>query len=173
MDRDFDVGGIARIEGIRIERRQGTRRSGARRHRVRVLGKRSEKIFHVFMKQRVVPNRTVKVGKLVPRGQFTVDQQVGDFKEAAVLRKRFDGNTSKAQFAFLFIDEADRTHTRARVRITGVKGDGASNSAKLADIDADLAVSAHHDGQLNLLVADSKGGLVGIVGHVGHVGHLQ
>ena len=156
VGRDLDLLGVARVEGVRVERRQRAHHRRARRHRMRVLGQRVEHHLEVFVEHRVPADRLLEGVELRLRRQLPVGQQVGHLHEARVLGELLDRDAAVAQDALLAVDEGDRALARARVRVAGVEGDVAGLRAELGDVDALFALAAFDHVELERLAADAK-----------------
>ena len=89
--------------------------------------------------------------KLCGAGQFSVDEQVGDFDEVRLRRELLDGIAPVAQDALLTIQVGDRAGASARVGVTGVERDRPRLRPELRDVDANLVFGTHHHRQFHRL----------------------
>ncbi len=82
----------------------------------------------------MMPNRFGERTQLSFGRQFSVDQQVRNFKEVRLLGQRFDGNATVFKNTFVAINERDCAFGRAGVAIAGIIGDQTGLGTQFGDI---------------------------------------
>ena len=107
LDGNFNLFRIVRIERILIESRHRADNAGQNRHRVGVTRKSVVEQTQVFMKHRVATDGISKIRELSLSWQFTINQEIGDFDEIAILGEFFDRVTTITQNAFFAVKERD------------------------------------------------------------------
>jgi len=145
VDRDFNLPRVAGVERVLIK--GGKRADSGRedRHRMRVAREAAEELAHFFVQHRVAENCAAERVELFLRGQFAVDQEVGNFEEIAVSRQVLDVIAAITQDAAVAVEERHAAHGRAGVRVALVEGDAARHRQQLGDIDAAFLLAADED----------------------------
>ena len=114
--------GIAGVLGLGIER--GERRDGGDQdaHRVGIVVEAVHELLHVLVGHGVAHDFALPVFQLFRRGQLAVQQQVGDFQEAALLGQLFDRVAAIAQDALVAVQIGDRALAGGRIHERRIVG---------------------------------------------------
>src|SRR3990172_6896816 len=101
---------------------------------MRVAPEPAEERQHLLVHQIDLIERCLVLGKLLGTRQFTEHQQVGHFREMAVLRQLLDGITAVEQDALVAVDESNRALGRSGGSKTGIEGENSESAIERLNV---------------------------------------
>ncbi len=123
MDRNFDLVRIVRVERVLVESAQRPDDGTEDRHRMGVAREAVVERPHVFVQDRVPPQRLTELTELLGRWQLAVDQQVARFDEVALLGDDFYRIAAIAKDAPVAVEKGDGAGAGSGVAVALVQGD--------------------------------------------------
>ncbi len=135
MGRDLALLGIADVDGIRIEGRQGADGAGHHPHGVRVAAEALEEAVELGVQHRVIGDVALELGVLGRGRQLAVEQQVGHLEEVRLLGQVVDRIAAVQQNPLVAVDEGDLALATRRRGEGRVVGEDVGLAVELADID--------------------------------------
>ena len=98
---------IGRTHQTGVETATGIDHGGEDGHGVSGDGEAFEVVAHVFVEVGILGEQFREPGKLLAGGEFTVDDQVGDFDEGGFFGELFDGVAAVQQDTLAAVDESN------------------------------------------------------------------
>jgi hypothetical protein len=114
-------------------------------------GEAVEYFLGVLVDQRVDADLVLKLGQLRLRGQFAVDEQVGDLQEGRLFGELFDGVAPVAENAQFAVEERNGAFGGAGVLVPLVERDQPGFVAEVVDVNGRFIFAANHERQLDRL----------------------
>lgn len=110
------------------------------------------KVYQPFIYHHLPHNDLLELGELGLAGQHPIDQQIGGFDVAGVLRQLFDGVSAIKQLSFLPVDVSYGGHAAAGAHEPRIMGEVPRIPVQLLDVDELGTEGTLDDGQPHLFL---------------------